>query len=123
MHTSTILQPSEMEPEVLSDSMLSAFIFVNWGGEKLEEIQDKMVELGKGLTMFCPYLLVPLVNNTGNGYSLYVLHFLSSTNILKFLPVCNLSVCLRRMRKLLSSCHAMSVAQPPSAWSQYVCLM
>jgi len=47
--------------------MLSAFIFMNCGGESLEEIQYIIVGLGKGLTIFCPYLLVPVFNNTGNG--------------------------------------------------------
>lgn len=32
-------------------------------------------------------------------------------------------VCLSHMRKSALSCHAVSVTQPPSAWSHYVCLM
>lgn len=37
------------------------------------EKQDKMVGLGKGLTMFCTYLQIPLVNNTGWGHTQWLL--------------------------------------------------
>lgn len=79
-----------------------------------KEIWDKIVTLEKGIVMF----LVPLVYN---NYSLYVPHFQSCTNILKFLPVWN--SCAWVIWEGWLCLVTESVTQPPSAWSHYVCLM